>query len=225
VYRLRQASRRSWRIGQARPVEVYFAVYAGTLQAEALSLVGRKLRAALLVEGELPQEGLATQETDDGDLLLTLAKRLAAGERADTQALETLFAESRALEAGAGESLDGAARVDRDDHDRGEAWPLPQVSATATIAAPTQQLALPSLLLVPPLSSNDAAIARSDVNPSPAPTAIHRPDAPLAAAPEGAFMPSTGKVVSLVGQLSLTTPPAPPRRRKQPARDQLKLFG
>jgi hypothetical protein len=83
VYALRQASRRSWRIGQARPVEVYFAVYEGTVQAGALSLVGRKLRAALLVEGELPQEGLATQERDDGDLLLTLAKRLAAGERAD----------------------------------------------------------------------------------------------------------------------------------------------
>lgn len=179
MYRLRQASRRSWRIGQARPVEVYFAVYAGTLQAEALSLVGRKLRAALLVEGELPQEGLATQETDDGDLMLTLARRLATGERADTQALEALFAESRALEAGAGESLDGATWADRDDRDRCKDLPIPQTSATAAIATPTQRLALPTPLLVPPLSSNDAAIARSDVNPSPAPTAIHRPDAPL----------------------------------------------
>ena len=38
VYVLRQASRRSWRIGQRLPVEVTFLTYAGTLQAEALGL-------------------------------------------------------------------------------------------------------------------------------------------------------------------------------------------
>ncbi|MDP9350458.1 MAG: ATP-dependent helicase, partial [Chloroflexota bacterium] len=35
IYVMRQASRRSWRIGQTRPVDVHFAVYSGTLQQEA----------------------------------------------------------------------------------------------------------------------------------------------------------------------------------------------
>jgi hypothetical protein len=39
------------------------------------------------------------------------------------------------------------------------------------------------------------------------------------------FIPSGGTVVPLAGWLGLTAPPAPLRRRKQPARDQLKLFG
>ena len=128
VYALRQASRRSWRIGQAQPVEAYFAIYDGTMQAEALALVGRKPCAALLVEGELSQDGLATQERDDGDLMLTLAKRLAAGERADAQALESLFAESLALEAGAGAALDGDTWGDGDGSDRG--WAVPDQRAS-----------------------------------------------------------------------------------------------
>ncbi len=37
VYVMRQASRRSWRIGQTRPVEVAFMAYRGTLRPNALS--------------------------------------------------------------------------------------------------------------------------------------------------------------------------------------------
>src|SRR5207248_10218141 len=55
VYVLRQASRRSWRIGQRRPVEVTFMAYDSTLQAEALGLVAAKTRASLMIEGELPE--------------------------------------------------------------------------------------------------------------------------------------------------------------------------
>lgn len=224
VYALRQASRRSWRIGQKHPVEVYFAVYDGTMQAEALALVGRKLRAALLVEGELPQEGLATQDLDDGDLLLTLAKRLAAGEPADTQVLEALFAESRALEAVAGEALDGSAWKGQDAYSQGEGTPIPQSSASTASAGPTQQLALPTLLLAHPPSGDETAV-RDDVAPPRVPSPIphqHHPTAPRSGA---TFVPSAGTVVPLAGWLGLTAPPAPPRRRKQPARDQLKLFG
>ncbi len=39
VYTMRQASRRSWRIGQTRPVKVVFMAYRNTLQADALKLV------------------------------------------------------------------------------------------------------------------------------------------------------------------------------------------
>ncbi|MCY4582111.1 MAG: hypothetical protein OXE50_04825, partial [Chloroflexi bacterium] len=51
VYVMRQASRRSWRIGQTRPVKVVFMSYRNTLQADALKLVAKKLQSSLAVEG------------------------------------------------------------------------------------------------------------------------------------------------------------------------------
>ena len=59
VYVARQASRRSWRIGQTRPVKVVFMSYRNTLQADALKLVAKKMQSSLAVEGELPEDGLA----------------------------------------------------------------------------------------------------------------------------------------------------------------------
>ncbi len=52
VYVMRQASRRSWRIGQTRPVKVVFMSYRNTLQADALKLVAKKLQSSLAVEVE-----------------------------------------------------------------------------------------------------------------------------------------------------------------------------
>jgi hypothetical protein len=98
VYVMRQASRRSWRIGQRQPVEVTYLVYEGTLQAEALTLVAAKLRSALLVEGELPEEGLAALDGDGQDVCLALARRL-ADQSAAGQSLEALFAQTRGNEA------------------------------------------------------------------------------------------------------------------------------
>jgi hypothetical protein len=98
VYVLRQASRRSWRIGQRQPVEVTFLAYAGTLQADALSLVAAKTRASLMVEGELPEEGLAALDGDGGDVFLELARRLlepADNSDSHERSLEALFAEAR----------------------------------------------------------------------------------------------------------------------------------
>ena len=60
VYVVRQASRRSWRIGQTRPVKVVFMSYRNTLQADALKLVAKKMQSSLAVEGELvPANGPA----------------------------------------------------------------------------------------------------------------------------------------------------------------------
>ena len=58
VYTMRQASRRSWRIGQTQPVQIVFMAYRNTLQADALTLVAKKLQSSLAVEGELPEDGL-----------------------------------------------------------------------------------------------------------------------------------------------------------------------
>jgi len=49
VYTLRQASRRSWRIGQDRDVKVYYLFYRNTIQEKALQLMGSKMEASLAI--------------------------------------------------------------------------------------------------------------------------------------------------------------------------------
>jgi hypothetical protein len=105
---MRQASRRSWRPGQTLPVRVPFLAYGGTMQADALALVAAKMRSALLVEGELPEDGLAALEGDDHDTFLALARRLVATDAEtgkadgwDAQSLDALFAAARREEADA----------------------------------------------------------------------------------------------------------------------------
>jgi len=75
TYVLRQASRRSWRIGQKHPVRVGFLSYAGTAQESCLRLMGKKLLISLAMEGKLQAEGLQSME-GDGDLLTAMAREL-----------------------------------------------------------------------------------------------------------------------------------------------------
>ena len=77
VYTLRQASRRSWRIGQDQPVKVIHLAYEETIQTQALSLVAKKAQASLALEGELVEGGLVAMAEED--LMLSLAKSLVAG--------------------------------------------------------------------------------------------------------------------------------------------------
>ena len=107
VYTMRQASRRSWRIGQKRPVKVVFMAYRNTLQADALKLVAKKLQSSLAVEGELPEDGLAAFGDDGDDLMLALARRIVSGEEtgADGESVEQVFAQARDAEASAEEFL------------------------------------------------------------------------------------------------------------------------
>ncbi|MGE0600661.1 MAG: helicase-related protein [Dehalococcoidia bacterium] len=98
VYTMRQASRRSWRIGQRRPVRVVYLAYRGTLQAQALTLVAKKLKASLAVEGELSEDGLATFGDDGEDLLMALARSLTEQVKESEGSLEGLFAEMRESE-------------------------------------------------------------------------------------------------------------------------------
>jgi SNF2 family DNA or RNA helicase len=74
VYIVRQASRRSWRIGQKEPVNVHHLYYKGTIQEKAITLNVKKLRAALLTEGELTDGQFMEQIEDDG--LVALAKTI-----------------------------------------------------------------------------------------------------------------------------------------------------
>ena len=115
VYTMRQASRRSWRIGQTRPVKVVFMAYRGTLQADALKLVAKKLQSSLAVEGELPEDGLAAYGDDGDDLMLALARKIVSGEEEDdAETVEAVFAQARDAEDAAEEYLvdDGWKAVD-----------------------------------------------------------------------------------------------------------------
>ena len=100
VYTMRQASRRSWRIGQTQPVQVVFMAYRNTLQADALQLVAKKLQSSLAVEGELPEDGLAAYGDDGDDLMLALARKIVAGEE-DGGSVESVFAQAQQVAADA----------------------------------------------------------------------------------------------------------------------------
>jgi len=103
---MRQASRRSWRIGQTRPVKVVFMSYKNTLQADALKLVAKKLQSSLAVEGELPEDGLAAFGDDGDDLMMALARKIVSGEEdSDIETVEEVFAQARNAESAAEELL------------------------------------------------------------------------------------------------------------------------
>src|SRR5690606_7698838 len=130
VYTMRQASRRSWRIGQRLPVRVVYFAYRATLQAQALSLVAKKLQASLAIEGDLVDEGLAAHGSGDEDFLLTLARSLTERAEESEESLEGLFAEVQRVAAGA----EAALRADDVAPDllvgqpRGEAAPVLDVA-------------------------------------------------------------------------------------------------
>ena len=107
VYVMRQASRRSWRIGQTRPVKVVFMSYRNTLQADALKLVAKKLQSSLAVEGELPEDGLAAYGDDGDDLMMALARKIVSGDEEEdgAETVEQVFAQARDAEATAEELL------------------------------------------------------------------------------------------------------------------------
>ena len=104
VYTMRQASRRSWRIGQTRPVKVVFMAYRNTLQADALKLVAQKLQSSLAVEGELPEDGLAGYGDTGDDLMMALARKLVSGDSED-EPVEDIFRQAQQIAAQADQLL------------------------------------------------------------------------------------------------------------------------
>ena len=120
---MRQASRRSWRIGQTEPVQVVFMAYRNTLQADALQLVAKKLQSSLAVEGELPEDGLAAYGDDGDDLMLALARKIVAGEE-DAGSVESVFAQAQQVAAEA-----EALLVD-------DGWAAPEPAAVETVTVP-----------------------------------------------------------------------------------------
>jgi superfamily II DNA or RNA helicase len=111
LHTLRQASRRSWRIGQRRPVRVKFLCYEGTMQTACLRLMGKKLLVALTMEGKFAGEGLQNIDEDD-DMLSAMARELVErngiGESADA-VWKALNAEHQKLFSTASPTVEGVA--------------------------------------------------------------------------------------------------------------------
>ncbi len=90
VFTLKQAARRSWRIGQDKNVKVIFMTYDKTSQRKALSLISRKVAAANSLEGRLSLGGdLAGLEEESTSLQMQLAKAIAQGGNSDKDNIET----------------------------------------------------------------------------------------------------------------------------------------
>jgi superfamily II DNA or RNA helicase len=75
AFTIRQTSRRSWRLNQNKPVEVYFLYYKDTIQEQMLSLISAKLKAANAIEGDFNESGLIALSQND-DIATELAKSL-----------------------------------------------------------------------------------------------------------------------------------------------------
>ena len=84
--------------------------YRGTLQADALKLVAKKLQSSLAVEGELPEVGLAAYGDDGDDLMMALARKIVSGEEDDAETVEAVFAQARDAEAASEEAVFAQAR-------------------------------------------------------------------------------------------------------------------
>ena len=78
IFTLRQAARRSWRIGQKEPVNVYYLCYSGTMQEAALCLTAKKTEVAFMIEGDMP-EGLAQYNIGGGSIIEELTNALVEG--------------------------------------------------------------------------------------------------------------------------------------------------
>ena len=74
LHTLRQASRRSWRIGQKYPVRVLFFYYKDSFQERCVQLMGKKMLVAMAMEGKFSGEGLNAM--GDEDMMTSLAREL-----------------------------------------------------------------------------------------------------------------------------------------------------
>lgn len=76
LFTLRQAARRAWRIGQDMECRVRYAYYQDTMQARAMTLMGKKLSASQSMEGKFSMEGLAALAGDEGTIETAMARSL-----------------------------------------------------------------------------------------------------------------------------------------------------
>lgn len=76
VYTLQQAARRSWRIGQKVPVDVYFLGYEGSAQMTCLELMAKKIAVSQSTSGDMPESGLDVLNQGGESIEVALARQL-----------------------------------------------------------------------------------------------------------------------------------------------------
>ena len=79
VFTMLQASRRSFRIGQDKPVKVVFFVYNNTLQMKSLEYMAKKVKAAVLVSGDTIDKNQMADMDESGGIMADLAKQALNG--------------------------------------------------------------------------------------------------------------------------------------------------
>jgi len=79
VYTVQQAARRSWRIGQKKPVKVLFLGYANSTQMDCLKLMAKKIAVSQSTSGDMPDSGLDVLNDAGDSLEVALAKKLING--------------------------------------------------------------------------------------------------------------------------------------------------
>ena len=111
IYTVMQASRRSWRIGQEKDVQVYFFNYNDTLQHDAMHLIAAKMAASVRVNGDLVQNDSLAEldELTNSDMITALANMVTKGNSA-TQSLSDAFASAN-HEFGMADRLIGGYQV------------------------------------------------------------------------------------------------------------------
>ncbi|MCZ2154478.1 MAG: hypothetical protein LC114_11360 [Bryobacterales bacterium] len=146
IFVLRQASRRSWRIGQKHPVKVKFLAYAGTMQENCLRLMGRKLLVSLAMEGKFASQGLQALDDDD-DMLTAMARELVTqkgvGEKADAVWKEIQQQHAQVAAASALPALQSAAPAlpSTTDDAATDDSPAPMTSGLIQLALPRSRVA------------------------------------------------------------------------------------
>ncbi len=95
LYTLWQACRRVWRLGQTKPVKVYYPVYVSSLPGKpamedlALRLIGQKMAAAQLLYGD-DVSGAIVPDMDD-NLVVQLVNAIKSGEAENLARATNLF--------------------------------------------------------------------------------------------------------------------------------------
>ena len=152
LHTLRQASRRSWRIGQKLPVRVKFLTYKGTMQETCLRLMGRKMLVALMMEGKFSGEGLQALDADE-DLMSAMARELV--ERAGVgQSADAVWAELKRKRTIHMPSIQGDASNERE----AETMKPPELLCPAA-----QEL--PTLVLVHSAKGKNKRISNGSIQP------------------------------------------------------------
>ncbi len=79
LYTLWQAMSRVWRPGQTKGVKVFLSEYRGTLEQDALALIGQKMMAGQLLYKD-DVSGALVEDTGDSSLVIELIRAIKAGE-------------------------------------------------------------------------------------------------------------------------------------------------